>query len=295
MTKRILILAAAAVVAISFKSMKAEIPLFSSEGEVHRASGANSVSSQPATTVAEFATQAYQQLDFSAGETLQPAVFEKAVHGYLALKEANKLGDQSNILSVCDFSLSSGHRRLWIIDMATKKVLLNDLVAHGAGSGEEMATDFSNNENSHQSSLGFYVTGETYQGQHGNSLRLIGLDKGFNCAALVRGIVVHGASYVNKAYAAANKRIGRSWGCPAVNDAIAQKVIGLTKGGSCMFIYAGDKNYDPNGLLGKQNGKDTANRPAVYKVCYDGYERFYCGAGPGAFPPALTKDSAVQN
>jgi hypothetical protein len=244
MTKRILILAAAAVVAISFKSMKAEVPLSNFEGESHRTASANSVSSQPASTVAEFATQVYQQLDFSAGETLKPAVFEKAVHGYLALKEANKLGDKSNILSVCDFSLASSHRRLWIIDMAQKKVLLNDLVAHGAGSGEEMATAFSNTDNSHQSSLGFYVTGDTYQGEHGNSLRLLGMDKGFNCAALARGIVVHGASYVNKAYAAANKRIGRSWGCPAVNDAIAQKVIGMTKGGSCMFIYAGDKAYD---------------------------------------------------
>ena len=244
MTKRILILAAAALVAVSYKSMKAETPFFNSEGENHRAPGATSVSSQPATTVSEYATQVYQQLNFSTGETLNPVVFEKAVHGYLSLKEANKLGNQSNILSICDFSLASGHRRLWIIDMARKRVLLNDLVAHGAGSGEEVATAFSNQENSHQSSLGFYVTGETYQGEHGTSLRLIGMDKGFNCAALARGIVVHGASYVNKAYAVANQRIGRSWGCPAVNDAIAQKVIAITKDGSCMFIYAGDRKYD---------------------------------------------------
>ncbi len=244
MTKRILILAAAALVALSYKSMKAETPLFSSEGETYRAPGANRVSSQPAASVGEYAAQVYQQLNFSAGETLNPAVFEKAVHGYLALKEADKLGVQGNILSICDFSLASGHRRLWIIDMDQKRVLLNDLVAHGAGSGEETATAFSNQENSHQSSLGFYVTGDTYQGEHGTSLRLHGMDKGFNCAALARGIVVHGASYVNKAYAVANQRIGRSWGCPAVNDAIAQKVIAITKGGSCMFIYAGDKKYD---------------------------------------------------
>ncbi len=265
MTKRIMILAAAAIVAVSFKSMKAETPFLTTEGDKISVTSTNPVSSQPATTVAEFAAQAYQQLNFSAGETLNPVVFEKAVHGYLALKEANKLGDQSNILSICDFSLSSNHRRLWIIDMAQKRVLLNDLVAHGAGSGEEMATAFSNKDNSHQTSLGFYVTGETYQGQHGNSLRLIGMDKGFNCAALARGIVVHGANYVNNAYAAANKRIGRSWGCPAVNDAIAQKVIGMIKGGSCMFVFAGDKKYDRTSYWANKSVKALPGAPQFAK------------------------------
>ncbi len=203
----------------------------------------NAVISSTVNDVDSYISGIYKQIDFPGKDKLSFDAFSAAYRGYLNLKEAGKLNNNKQILTVADFTQSSTKHRLWIIDLAKKAVLLNDYVAHGQGSGDEFATNFSNNNNSHQSSIGFYVTGDTYVGGHGNSLRLYGMDNGFNSAAYDRAIVVHGAAYVNDAFVAGQKRLGRSWGCPAVSNEIIGKVINYIGGGTCMFIYYPQKNY----------------------------------------------------
>jgi hypothetical protein len=193
--------------------------------------------------VDSFINKLYHQIDFSKGETLRPEVFSKAMHGYLNLQSAGKLNEDRQVLSIADFSQSSTRNRLWVIDLKAKKVLFNTYVAHGQGSGMDMATNFSNQDGTHASSLGFYVTANTYTGQHGNSLRLNGMDKGFNDAALSRGIVVHAAGYVSKANIEGQGRLGRSWGCPAVSPTLAQPIINTIKDGTCLFIYYPQPSY----------------------------------------------------
>ena len=193
--------------------------------------------------VERYIEQIYKQIDFSKSAHLSYEVFDKAYRGYLNLLNSGKLNTDNNILSVCDFSLPSTENRLWIIDLNKKKVLFNTYVAHGEGSGEEVATSFSNNENSHKSSLGFYVTGDIYEGEHGTSLRLNGMDDGFNDAAYDRSIVVHGAEYVCDKYIAKKQRLGRSWGCPAVPPSLSLPIINAIKYGTCLFIYYPDNKY----------------------------------------------------
>ncbi|MGR3855129.1 murein L,D-transpeptidase catalytic domain family protein [Chryseobacterium indologenes] len=185
----------------------------------------------------------YQSIAFEPGHELNYDVFSKALTGYENLKKAGLLTQDSHLLTICDFSMSSNTKRLWIIDLEDKKVLFNSLVAHGKNTGEEFATNFSNKESSLQSSLGFYITDATYQGDNGYSLKLLGMDKGFNDAAYRRAIVMHGADYVSDAFAAMHKRIGRSWGCPAVPRELTQSIINTIKGKNCLFIYYPDQNY----------------------------------------------------
>ncbi len=185
----------------------------------------------------------YNKIDFGNCEKMSFEVFDKAYRGYVNLYNAGKLNTEKQILTVCDFSKSSATYRLWIIDLKTNEVLLNDYVAHGQGSGDEFAMAFSNKENSHQSSLGFYVTGDTYIGQHGKSLRLHGMDNGYNNAAYDRAIVIHGADYVSPSFVTSQKRLGRSWGCPAVSNKVIGKVINTIQDGTCLFIYHPQKKY----------------------------------------------------
>lgn len=185
----------------------------------------------------------YQEIDFSTGEILSEDVFTQALNGYHNLEQAGMLDTGKRILSVADFTLPSTKNRLWVIDLKAKKVLFNTYVAHGQGSGMDLPTRFSNQDGTHASSLGFYVTAGTYNGAHGNSLRLNGMDKGFNDAALSRGIVVHAAEYVSSGNIAGQGRLGRSWGCPAVNPALAQPIINTIKGGTCLFIYHSTPEY----------------------------------------------------
>ena len=203
----------------------------------------NAVISSTVNDVDSYISGIYKQIDFTGKERLSFDAFSTAFRGYLNLKEAGKLSSDKQILTVADFTQSSTKHRLWIIDLAKKAVLLNDYVAHGQGSGDEFATNFSNNNNSHQSSIGFYVTGDTYIGNHGNSLRLYGMDNGYNSAAYDRAVVVHGADYVNDGFVAGQKRLGRSWGCPAVSNQLIGKVINYIGGGTCLFIYYPQKNY----------------------------------------------------
>jgi hypothetical protein len=170
-------------------------------------------------------------------------VFEKAYRGYLNLQSAGKVNSEKQILTICDLSLSANENRMWIIDLAARKVLLHTLVAHGQGSGEEYAVKFSNKINSHQTSLGFYVTGNTYTGDHGLSLYLHGVDRGYNNMAYERAIVVHGADYVSKDFICDNERLGRSWGCPAVPKQQSDVVINHIKDSTCLFIYYPQQRY----------------------------------------------------
>lgn len=191
-------------------------------------------------------TALYDQIDFGDNKISFEA-FNKAYRGYTNLKKAGKLND-SDVISIADFSLISTEKRLWVIDLAHKKVLFNTQVAHGQGSGGDYPTVFSNANDSHQSSIGFYVTQSTYGGKHGTSLRIAGMDKGFNDNAEARGVVIHPANYCSPGYLAQNKRLGRSWGCPAVSPELAQPIINTIKDGTMLFIYAPQAKYSSQWL-----------------------------------------------
>lgn len=162
--------------------------------------------------------------------------FNYAKEGFHKLIEEGKLLNDS-IISIVDFSLPSNKKRLFIIDMKNYEVLYNTLVAHGRNTGRETATSFSNQHSTYKSSPGFYVTGETYQGKNGYSLKLEGLERGINDNAFERGIVIHGASYVSDAFVHMQGYIGRSQGCPAVPISVSRPVINTIKNGTCLFIY----------------------------------------------------------
>jgi hypothetical protein len=157
------------------------------------------------------------------------------------LKNQGKI--ENDVLTIIDFSLSSSEERLWVIDMKTKTILLQSLVAHGRNSGAAMATRFSNVSESYQSSLGFYTTAEVYQGKHGFSLRLDGMEKGINDNARNRAVVIHGADYVSKSFIKQHGRLGRSQGCPAVPYEVHETLINTIKNKSCLFIYHSSRNY----------------------------------------------------
>jgi hypothetical protein len=185
----------------------------------------------------------------SLGLTRQ--VFDYAYQGFSYLKEVGKVSND-HILSIIDFSKSSAQKRLFIIDLKSMKVLYNTYVAHGVNSGEEYASQFSNSIESNESSLGFYETANTYLGKNGYSLRLEGLESGFNDNAYEREIVMHGASYVNEKLIRARGYIGRSWGCPAVPQRLHKFIINKIKNGTCLFIYSPDRNYIAHSGILKQ-------------------------------------------
>jgi hypothetical protein len=193
--------------------------------------------------LAQKADDIYSRIDFGNEEPLSKDVFRSAYTGFLNLKTAGKVGRQSSVITVCDFSLSANVKRLWVIDMDNSKILFHSLVAHGQGTGDEFARNFSNKENSHQSSMGFYVTDDTYTGDNGYSLKLKGMDAGYNDAAYDRSIVMHGADYVCESFIKCNQRLGRSWGCPAIPREISAKVINTIKDGNVLYIYYPNQNY----------------------------------------------------
>ncbi|MFD1095139.1 murein L,D-transpeptidase catalytic domain family protein [Salegentibacter chungangensis] len=181
--------------------------------------------------------------DFKAANSSMPAlsVFEQAMKGYAKLDKAGRVANR--LLTVIDFDMSSSKKRMWIMDMEDKKVLFNTFVSHGKNTGVEFANKFSNQVNSHQSSLGFYVTGETYYGKNGLSLFIDGMEKGFNSNARKRYVVIHGADYATKNFINRYGRLGRSYGCPAVPNGIAKDLINRIKGKSVVFIHKSDKKY----------------------------------------------------
>jgi hypothetical protein len=172
---------------------------------------------------------------------LSKQTLEYAVKGYQKLVDSG-LVTNTQYLTIVDFSQSSRNKRLYILDMQNDKLAWNTYVAHGKNSGVDMAKSFSNEFNSEKSSLGFYVTKATYTGKHGMSLRLGGLEHGFNNNAEARGVVVHGAAYVN-AGRVHSAYMGRSQGCPALPENEYAQVINLIKGGSVMFLYNPSEDY----------------------------------------------------
>jgi len=173
---------------------------------------------------------------------LSKKAWQYALKGYQNLLATGRI-EKSDVITICDFSLSSRHKRLFIIDLKNFGVVVNTYVAHGRKSGGEFAKKFSNRTNSHQSSLGFYITKNPYYGENGLSLRLEGVEKGFNDKALRRNIVVHGSEYASDNFLNTNKFLGRSHGCPAVPEDEIETVISTIKEGSCFFIYFPAKKY----------------------------------------------------
>lgn len=178
----------------------------------------------------------YDQLDL-AKSGLQKSVFEYALRGW------QKIDTTKSILSIVDLSQPSNKKRLYVVDLANKKLLFNTYVAHGRNSGDLIPSQFSNVNSSFQTSLGFYQTLNTYMGKHGLSLQLKGLEKGFNDNVYNRNIVLHGADYACEDFIRKTGRLGRSQGCPAVPYADSKNIIQAVKGGTCLFVYAPNSDY----------------------------------------------------
>lgn len=189
----------------------------------------------------------YNKLNSSTFSLPNMQGFKEAVKGFYELKAKGLI--HKDILTLVDFSLSSNTKRLWVIDMATNTILYNSLVAHGRNTGEEYANSFSNANSSFKSSLGFYSTGETYNGKHGMSLKLDGLEKGINDNARARGVVMHSANYVSNSFIKCNKRLGRSQGCPAIPEELLKEIVETIKDKSCLFIYHPSRSFEKNAPL----------------------------------------------
>ncbi|MGL5683885.1 MAG: murein L,D-transpeptidase catalytic domain family protein [Marinifilaceae bacterium] len=171
-------------------------------------------------------------------------VFKLALQGYERIE-----GKQKPIITIIDFTKASTEDRFFVLDLEHKKLLYKSVVAHGRNSGENYAESFSNTPGSYKSSLGFYLTSETYMGNNGYSLRLEGLESGINDKAYQRAIVVHGAAYANIDASRNVARLGRSLGCPALPTGISKEVIETIKDGSVLFIYADSEEYKQNSSI----------------------------------------------
>jgi L,D-transpeptidase catalytic domain len=173
---------------------------------------------------------------------LSEDAFNSALKGYNYLLQ-KKLLKNSRVLTVVDYSLPSSAKRLYVVDMNSGKILFKTFVAHGKNSGLEYASSFSNEEESYKTSLGFFITNNTYNGSNGYSLKLKGCEKGINDKAAERAIVMHGAAYANEDFLDNNGYLGRSFGCPAVPEKMNKKIIDVIKNGSCLFLYHPTKKY----------------------------------------------------
>jgi len=166
---------------------------------------------------------------------INPLVITEAVSA-MKCAQNHGVGKNASRIAIIDYTIPSKQPRLWVVDLKAQKLLFEEHVAHGQGSGDDVPKAFSDRNGSHQTSLGLFLTDVTYQGGNGLSLRLHGLSKGFNESAMRRLIVMHGARYVNPIAALAMGRLGRSWGCPAVRTEVAKPMIDTLKQGQ--FIYA---------------------------------------------------------
>lgn len=183
----------------------------------------------------------YEEMHLEAAG-LNEEAFEYAYIGYDRLRKRHRL-QKATILSICDFSQASSEERLYVVDVLNKKLLYRTYVAHGMNSGNEYACSFSNRRNSYKSSLGFYVTRQAYYGDNGLSLRIEGLDRGFNDMAGRRNIVIHGAPYVSTRILKKYGVMGTTYGCPAIPDDMSSKIIPVIKQGTCFFIYYPSQEY----------------------------------------------------
>lgn len=182
----------------------------------------------------------YNELNL-ADAGLSRTVYQLALKGQERLKARGDIA--KDFLTICDFSQSCNKKRLFVIDLANRKILFNTLVAHGKNTGAEFAEYFSNEPASLKSSLGFFVTKKSFTGGHGLGLVLSGKEPGFNDRAEERAIVMHGADYADKDFIDKWGTLGRSWGCPAVSKKFSEQIINTIKEGTCLFIYFPDKNY----------------------------------------------------
>ena len=178
--------------------------------------------------------------------------FDRALEGYNCLSVAGKLSN-NQYLSIVDFSQPSSQKRLYVIDMKAGKLVFHTYVSHGRNSGREMAREFSNDAESNKSSLGFFITGDTYMGKHGFSLRLLGQERGINDNACNRAIVMHSAEYVSEAAIRMQGFAGRSLGCPALPVELYKPIIEKIKSGSCLFLYSPDKYYSSHSTFFKKS------------------------------------------
>lgn len=172
------------------------------------------------------------------------STFKKAIDGYHKIHDKRK-----EVLTLIDFTKPSTQERMFVFDMDNKQLLYSSVVSHGKNSGANYATEFSNEVGSYKSSLGFYITENTYSGRNGYSLRLNGLERGINDKAMERAIVVHGASYADPNSAVKAGRLGRSFGCPAIPLSVTEPIINTIKDGSVLFIYADNKDYVSNSMF----------------------------------------------
>jgi hypothetical protein len=169
----------------------------------------------------------------------RPDLLARALSAYEALEHDGRI--ENPVLTVIDYAIPSSSRRLWVLDPATREVLFHEFVAHGRGSSDESDPNrlvrFGNEPQSLRSSRGIFLTGDTYTGKHGHSLELVGLEPGVNDRALERRIVIHPAHYASASYRAqSGGRLGRSWGCPALDPAVARQVIDRIAGGGVLYI-----------------------------------------------------------
>lgn len=175
--------------------------------------------------------EVYKKIGLS--DSLDYEIFVKAINGYQKWKFSN-----NDVITIIDFSKPSFEKRCYVIDLAKKKLLHKTYVTHGKNSGFVYAQNFSNKPGSHQSSIGFFSTGETYYGKYGYSLRLDGLERNKNHLARKRAIVMHPSDYAKERFVQEHGRLGRSLGCPAIPPSKSKPIIKTIKDGSCLFIYA---------------------------------------------------------
>jgi len=190
--------------------------------------------------------------DLKLNNVLNYSIFDLAINGYNHLKHNI---NNKDIITIIDFSLPSTEKRMFVIDLKNKEILYHNIVSHGQKSGLLYATDFSNRHGSHQSSLGFYVTKNTYQGSNGYSLVIDGLEEGINDQAKARAVVIHGADYCSEDIIKKTGRLGRSYGCPALPRKLNTPIINTIKNGSLLFIYADDKEYLTSSEIIKHPGR----------------------------------------
>jgi hypothetical protein len=174
--------------------------------------------------------------------SLTPQALETALTA-LSRLQVKGVHVRPDVLTVIDYTKPSTERRLWVFDLIHVRVLFNELTAHGRSSGGNQAVRFSNAPGSLMTSLGVFLTGDTYIGKHGLSLRLEGLEKGINDNSMSRAIVIHAADYVSDAIAKSKGRLGRSWGCPAVRPEVARRLIESLRGGSLVLGYYPDPSW----------------------------------------------------
>jgi hypothetical protein len=188
---------------------------------------------------ASVATSAWTHASLGA---IDPRVFDLALNAARCAMRSGAI-DNPSTLTVIDYSKPSTEKRLWVFDLQSRELLYEELVAHGQGSGDNVAKVFSNEPETHASSIGLFLTEDTYVGRNGYSLRLKGLDEGFNHRARERAIVMHGAPYVSDDFVKKNGRLGRSWGCPALREGVAREVIDRVRGNGILFSYYPDQEW----------------------------------------------------